>query len=137
MYQNMFKTCYRILITSFFVMQYTAILSYDFIDITQHGYEQYQDIIINNCLIKPASTKIQGQTINHDCTTRYRIIKNILDQYKRPFTMLDIGASQGYYSFKTAYDFPKAVCVMIEGDNASIPAGRNAAGTIVHIKYRA
>lgn len=46
----------------------------------------------------------------------YRMIQSLLDQYQRPFTMLDIGAGQGYFSFRTAQDY-EAVCVMIETDD--------------------
>ena len=85
-----------------------------FVDITKYSYEQYQDIIINNTVVKNASD-------NHrDNETRYNIIKKILNKYSRPFDMLDIGASQGYYSFRTAYDYD-CVCVMIEGKNPEYP----------------
>ncbi len=97
-----------------FILETTCLGNYNFLDITEYGYEQYQDIIINNTLIKPA-------TNNHlDCDIRYQIIKRVLDKYQRPFTMLDIGASQGYYSFRTAHDYD-AVCVMIEGNNPAYP----------------
>jgi hypothetical protein len=84
-----------------------------FYDITKYGYEQYQDIIINNTVVKKASG-------NHETDVRYRIIQTVLDQYRRPFEMLDIGASQGYYSFRAAHDYD-CVCVMIEGDNPAYP----------------
>lgn len=87
---------------------------YGFLDIAKLGHEQYQDIIINNQVVKPAN-------YNHKhCDTRYQIIKKVLDRYKRPFTMLDIGASQGYYSFRTAFNY-NCVCVMIEGNNKYHP----------------
>lgn len=35
--------------------------------------------------------------------------------------MLDIGASQGYYSFRAAYNYPNSVFVMIEGNNEYYP----------------
>ncbi|HVO66288.1 MAG TPA: hypothetical protein VMT12_07395 [Syntrophales bacterium] len=84
------------------------------IDITKYGYEQYQDIIVNNVVVKNASG-------NHrDNETRYNIIRKVLDKYSRPLDMLDIGASQGYYSFRAAHDYD-CVCVMIEGDNPEYP----------------
>lgn len=82
-----------------------------YLDIAAMRHEQYQDIIINNKVVKKA-------THNHTaCDQRYHVIKRILSRYKRPFTMLDIGASQGYYSFRTGHDFKNAVCVMIEANN--------------------
>ncbi len=68
--------------------------------------EQYQDIIINNQIIKPGV---------RECAHRYEALKKILDTYERPITVLDIGASQGYFSFRIAHDYD-ATCVMIEGD---------------------
>lgn len=114
---------YAFLASWFFILSHVnTTFSHDFIDITEHGYEQYQDIIINNVLVKPASSYlVNGRQMKHDCESRYKIIKSILDKYERPFTVLDIGASQGYYSFKIAYDFNYSVCVMIEGDNTAYP----------------
>jgi len=85
-----------------------------FVDITKYGYEQYQDIIINNVVVQNASG-------NHcDSETRYNIIRKVLNKYSRPFGILDIGASQGYYSFRAAHDYD-CVCVMIEGENPEYP----------------
>jgi len=71
----------------------------------------YQDIIINNSVVSYGS---------RDCAERYKPIKSFLDNYKRDFTVLDLGASQGYFSFKIAHDYTmpacKATCVMIEGN---------------------
>lgn len=84
-----------------------------FFDITKYEYEQYQDIIINNSVVKKASD-------NHETEIRYEIIREVLNRYQRPFDMLDIGASQGYYSFRAAHDYD-CVCVMIEGNNHQYP----------------
>lgn len=51
----------------------------------------------------------------------YHTIKTFLAQYKRSFTLLDIDAEQGEYSFNTAQDFPDSVCVMIEADSPGRP----------------
>ena len=84
-----------------------------FLDITKYGQEQYQDVIINGVVVKKASG-------NHDTEARYKIIREVLNNYRRPFCMLDIGASQGYFSFRAAHDYD-CVCVMIEGNNAEYP----------------
>lgn len=68
--------------------------------------EVYQDILVDGITIK------QGVK---DCIVRYPFIKNILDSYKRPVTVLDIGASEGYFSLRIASEY-NATCVMIEGD---------------------
>lgn len=65
----------------------------------------YQDIFVNG--------QILAQGVK-DCESRYQAIKQILDLYKRPFTSVDIGASEGYFSFRTASDY-NAICIMIEG----------------------
>lgn len=69
----------------------------------------YQDIFVNGSIIKEGVK---------DCAIRFPIIKNILDQYKRPFTVLDIGASEGYFSLRIATHYPESTCVMIEGDKS-------------------
>lgn len=97
-----------------YIIFHASMIKPKFLDITNHGYEQYQDIVINNVVVKPASGD------RRDCSLRYEIIKKVLDKYERSLTMLDIGASQGYYSFKTAYDYD-SVCVMIEGNNPHYP----------------
>ena len=84
-----------------------------FLDITKYGHEQYQDIIVDNVVVKRAIG-------HHNSEARYEIIRQVLTKYRRPFTMLDIGASQGYFSFRAAHDYD-CVCVMIEGNNAEYP----------------
>ncbi len=114
--------CVKFLVVAFcMLVQLNLRGGYEYLDIASQGYEQYQDII-NNCLVQPASSLIiNGRPMKHDCESRYKIIKTVLDKYQRPFTVLDIGASQGYYSFKTAYDYKDSVCVMIEGNNPAYP----------------
>ncbi len=106
-------SCIRIKSLLVFVVLKFNLFAY--LDITKFGHEQYQDIIISGNVV-------QSATHNHkDCDSRYNIIKNVLDQYKRPFTMIDIGASQGYYSFRAASDYPESVFVMLEGNNKHYP----------------
>ena len=68
--------------------------------------EIYQDIVIDGVTIKEGV---------RDCEIRYPNIKKILDQYQRPFTVLDIGASEGYFSLRIAREYD-CTCVMLEGD---------------------
>lgn len=104
----MFKSIYILLF-------FTPVLVFSFIDITQEGYEQYQDIIINGQVAKKAN-------YNHKhCQDRYAVIEKILEKYNRPFTLLDIGAAQGYYSLKAAYKFKESTFVMLEGNNPAYP----------------
>jgi len=66
---------------------------------------QYQDIFKNGSVTKHGI---------RECESRYNVIKEYLKKFNRPFTVLDIGANLGYFSFRIAHDFPTAVCVMIE-----------------------
>lgn len=69
--------------------------------------EVYQDILVDGKIIKEGVK---------DCEIRYPHIKAILDSYKRPFTVLDLGASEGYFSLRIAADYKDSACVMVEGD---------------------
>jgi hypothetical protein len=68
----------------------------------------YQDVLIENRVVA------QGTNI---CASRYEMIKPIFAHYHRPFKVLEVGAAQGYFSFRIAHDFPQAFCTMIEEDN--------------------
>lgn len=70
-------------------------------------YSGYQDIIIKNQVFREGYQR---------CDERYELIRPILDRYKRKFSVLDIGAMEGYFSFRIAEDYD-AICTMIEGGN--------------------
>lgn len=72
--------------------------------------EIYQDISINGVIVKEGVK---------NCDKREPYIYELLDNYKRPFTVLDIGASQGLFSIKIAQRYPHAHCVMVEGDSTN------------------
>ena len=67
----------------------------------------YQDLVMRG-EIYPVGTDL--------CAPRYELIQPILARYKRPFSVLDMGAAQGYFSFRIAQDYPLSSCVMIEAD---------------------
>lgn len=82
----------------------------EFLDLKELGQEQYQDIVINGEVVS------QGV---RECKTRLdAIVEHVLSKYAvdREITVLDIGASQGYFSFEIARLFPRSTCVMIEGN---------------------
>ncbi|MBS0655294.1 MAG: class I SAM-dependent methyltransferase [Verrucomicrobia bacterium] len=71
------------------------------------AHEPYQDIFVNGSILAKGS--------GPDCASRYEALKTIFALYKgRPFTMLDIGAAEGYFSFRAAHDF--GAHVVIVGD---------------------
>lgn len=88
-------------------------LAHNFLDVTKHGYEQYQHIVINGKIVEN-----MPPTHGQQPEKRYEVIKKTLDLYERPFTMLDLGAAQGYHSLKAAWQYPQSVFVMIEGNNS-------------------
>lgn len=66
----------------------------------------YQDIWVNGEVL------VKGV---RDCAGRYEPIQSLCKKYTRPFTILDIGANLGYFSFRLASEF-NCVSVMIERD---------------------
>lgn len=98
------------------------------------GFIPQQHLLIHNEIVLPAPTD--------ECEIRYEIIKQFLDKYHRPFTLADIGACQGYYSFKGAADYKNSIFVMIEGDSDQHPftgtildslCNRNNLENIIHL----
>ncbi len=75
--------------------------------LNQYPSPTYQDILIENQVVAIGT---------QHCAPRYERIKPILASYKKPFTVLEIGAAQGYFTFRIAHDFPDAFCTMIEED---------------------
>ncbi len=71
--------------------------------LSHERYFPYQDIIINNEVI------FKG--VGPDCQSRYDAINSALNKYDRPIKVLDIGASNGYFSLRIAHDYD-ALCVM-------------------------
>lgn len=58
-----------------------------------------------------------GQTVaqgDRECAERYEIVRQFCAQYTRPFTVLDIGAAQGYFGARLTEDFPDCTVVSIE-----------------------
>jgi 2-polyprenyl-3-methyl-5-hydroxy-6-metoxy-1,4-benzoquinol methylase len=68
--------------------------------------ERYQDEWVRGKVV------VKGE---RECEHRYSVIKSFLQEYHRSFTLLDIGANIGYFSFRIAEDFPDAIVVAIEG----------------------
>ncbi len=71
----------------------------------------YQDTWVRGSLAQ------RGQ---RQCASRYGAIRCVLDGYSRRITVLDIGASEGYFSFRIGQDYD-AVCVMVEGGTRLLP----------------
>jgi hypothetical protein len=88
--------------------------------------EQYQDIWLNGKVKKGV----------RECESRYNAILPLLP--KKPFTLLDIGANLGYFSFRIASERPDAVCVLIEADTPELSAiaEANALPNVIILKQR-
>lgn len=103
----------KLVLTSFIIIaEYVSVGTlYTYPDSAQLGYEHYQDTFVNSEVVQ----RIPGS--QRDRAVRYQIIHNFLSQYKRPFTVLDIDAGDGYYSFRAAFEHPESVFVMVQGNN--------------------
>lgn len=78
----------------------------------QYGNDwNYQTILVNGKEVQTSYNASGGSQIIYD---RYEAIRGVLKQYNRPFTILDLGANNGFFSLKIAEEFD-AVCVMVDG----------------------
>ena len=65
----------------------------------------YQAVVVNN---------VSSEGGRRDCFSRYGAVSNVFESYKRPITVLDLGASEGYFSFRLARKYKDSVFVMVE-----------------------
>jgi hypothetical protein len=70
----------------------------------------YQDLVVGRAIHR-VGTDV--------CDSRYALIKPVLDLQPEAFSVLDVGAAQGYFSFRIARDYPRSSCVMLEADGTS------------------
>ena len=66
---------------------------------------QYQDVWVKGQRVSPGG---------RECANRYEIVRSFCSQYQRPFTVLDVGAADGYFSVRLAEDFPDCTVVAVE-----------------------
>ena len=66
--------------------------------------EIYQDIYSQGKVV---------QSGKRECSERYDTLKKVFSEYRRPFSILDIGANFGYFSVRAAEDFG-ATSVMVQ-----------------------
>ena len=63
--------------------------------------------------------RIQGQTISlgyRESVERYQEIFKFCKKFNRPISVLDLGAAEGYFTFRLSEDF-SGVFVAVEGDS--------------------
>ena len=87
--------------------------------------EVYEDIKnspeaknIPSPLLVYTDIRVKGQTVSRgyrDCEERYAQIAKFCQQYDRPISVLDLGAAEGYFTFRLAEEFD-GVFVAVEGD---------------------
>lgn len=81
----------------------------------QH-HSPYQDIVVNNVVLYETWNSIY-------CQKRYEIIRDIIYKYgsctDKKLHLLDIGAAQGYFSFRLAHDFEIKATLVEDGQSAS------------------
>jgi len=68
--------------------------------------EEYQDLWVKGACAKEGA---------RDCDGRYAPIKEFCKKFKRPFTVLDLGAHRGYFSVRLTEDFD-CTAVAVEHD---------------------
>ncbi len=85
------------------------------VDLEKQGCEQYQDIYVNGVVIKKASFAERYEE------KRFEIVNSVFQRYNRPFSVLDVGAAQGYFTFRGAELYPDSVFTMMEGSNSAYP----------------
>lgn len=59
----------------------------------------------------------KGQVLQkgvRECAERYELVRRFCAQYTRPFTVLDIGAADGYFAVRLAEDFSECTVVAVE-----------------------
>jgi hypothetical protein len=72
------------------------------------GPTMYQDVLIDGEVVR------KGE---RECAARYELLRPVLDQYQRPFTVLDVGAGFGYFGLRIVRDYPEATVVMLDFDH--------------------
>ena len=77
---------------------------------------KYQDVWVKGELLE------RGE---RDCAPRYEAIKKVAARFKRPFTVLDIGANLAYYSVRLAEDFDCTVLAVEPGGWMASVLARN------------
>lgn len=100
-----------------------------FFDLEAEGFEQYQDVYFRGEILKKAS---YGERFLDE---RFAIVNSVLRRFKRPFTLLDIGAAQGYFSIRGAETYPESVFVMLEGSNPVYPMISRQLASIVQLNH--
>lgn len=83
---------------------------------------------------------VKGRAVDkgvRECASRYEAIRPLLAQYTRPFTVLDLGASLGYFSFRITEEFPNATVIAVDDDpRLYYQCLANESGGVVHLRHR-
>lgn len=86
---------------------------------------KYQDVWVKGAVVE------RGE---RDCAPRYEAIKKVAARFKRPFTVLDIGANLAYYSVRLAEDFDCTVLAVEPGPWMSSVLSRNDNPRVLGVK---
>jgi len=82
----------------------------------------YQDIWIEGEL------DVEGE---RECASRYAVVAEVLAEFDRPFTLLDLGAADGYFGIRASQDFD-CVSVLVDPNPALPPlCARNPSGKTI------
>jgi trans-aconitate methyltransferase len=86
---------------------------------------RYQPLWING-------KQIDGE-YQRECAERYEPIREFLTQFRRPFSVFDLGANMGYFTFRIAQDFPHATVIAVDhrSELVHLAKANNAENVIV------
>jgi len=68
-----------------------------------------------------------GEPHQRASADRYEALKAFVDQYRRPFSVFDLGCNMGYFVFRLASDFPDATVIGAD-DKSELPGIAQANG---------
>lgn len=91
----------------------TLIQSFDIHEFCQRN-KPFQDILINNQVVCLSERSTY-------CSERYDVIRSIVNNsctHSNRIRVLDVGAAQGYFSFRLAHDFDAHITMLENGDSA-------------------
>jgi SAM-dependent methyltransferase len=87
--------------------------------------DRYQDVWVKGAVVS------RGE---RDCAPRYEAIRKVAARFKRPFTVLDIGANLAYYSVRLAEDFDCTVLAVEPGPWMASVLSRNDNPRVLGVK---
>lgn len=58
-----------------------------------------------------------GYQARRDCEGRYAALKSTFDIFHRPFSLIDLGAGEGYFAERVVAEYQQTAAVLVEGES--------------------